>query len=61
MTKRADLVRELELAGFRRSKAGQTQSHDKFRKDGYKPIAVPRHREINEITAEAIRRQAGLR
>lgn len=57
MTKRRDLVRELEVAGFRQT--GGTK-HGKFRR-GNVTVMVPRHSEIADQLAEAIRRQAGLR
>lgn len=60
MTKRRDLVRELEQAGFVQVRSGSTASHDKFHR-GDLSVAVPRHREIRDRTADVIRRQAGLR
>lgn len=58
MTKKRDLERELILAGWVKLK-GVGSAHDKFRK-GSKVIVVPRHRELNDITAEAIRKEAGI-
>lgn len=55
MTKRRDLIRELKLAGF--SDVGGTK-HGKFRKGN---VTVPRHSEIKNQMADAIRRQAGLK
>ena len=60
MTKKRDLHRELERAGFMLL-AHRKGPHDKFFKPGMRPIAVPRHNEIDEHTADAIRKQAGLR
>lgn len=60
MTKRRDLVRELERAGFVQVKSGSTADHDKFRRDGA-TVSVPRHRELKDRTADGIRKQAGLR
>lgn len=57
MTKRRDLIRELKLAGF--SDVGGTK-HGKFRK-GNVTVTVPRHSEIKNQMADAIRRQAGLK
>ena len=57
MTKRRDLIRELEAAGFRETKGTK---HGKFRK-GNVTVMVPRHPEIKDQTAEGIRKQAGLR
>ena len=60
MTKRRDLVRELERAGFEQVKSGSSADHDKFRREGV-TVAVPRHTEIKNHTANVIRKQAGLR
>lgn len=57
MTKRRDLVRELEDAGFVEKEGTK---HGKYRK-GKVTVMVPRHREIPDQMAEAIRREAGLR
>lgn len=57
MTKRRDLVNELLAAGW--IEIGGAK-HDKFRK-GNKTVMVPRHSEIKNSLASAIRRQAGLR
>lgn len=59
MTKRRDLVRELERAGYVRVKSGSTASHDKFRRGG-RAVMVPRHAEIKDRMADIIRRQADL-
>lgn len=58
MTKKRDLERELERAGWKRIEPGA--NHDKFRK-GTTVIPVPRHREIPDRMANAILREAGLR
>ena len=57
MTKRRVLIRELLDDGWTMSEGA---NHTKFRK-GNKTVVVPRHNEIKESTADAIRRQAGLR
>ena len=57
MTKRRDLIRELEAAGFRQT--GGTK-HGKYRK-GNITVTVLRHSEIKDRLADVIRRQAGLR
>ncbi len=57
MTKRRVLIRELEAAGFRH--VGGTK-HGKYRK-GSLVVMVPRHSEIKDKMADAIRKQAGLR
>lgn len=55
--KRRDLVVELVSNGFW-SKGGT--NHELFT-DGNVTVAVPRHREINELTARKILKDAGLR
>ena len=57
MTKRRDLIRELEAAGFRETRGTK---HGKYRK-GSITVMVPRHSEIKDQLAEAIRKEAGLR
>lgn len=57
MVKRRDLVCELLEAGFRSN--GGT-NHEVFTKPGFRTV-VPRHREISELTANQIRKQAGLK
>lgn len=60
MTKKRDLERELARAGW--SKAAKKRGpHDKFTKEGRRSVSVPRHREIDEDTADEIRKQAGLK
>ena len=59
MTKRRDLVAALEKAGFARRQSGRTSNHDVFVRGDTK-VAVPRHRELNNITAREIARKAGL-
>lgn len=57
MTKRKALIRELERAGF--CESGGTK-HGKYKK-GHITVTVPRHTEIGNQLANAIRKQAGLR
>lgn len=57
MTKRRDLVKILLRAGFV-SKGGT--KHEKFEK-GSIAVRVKRHREIDDVTAKRILRDAGLR
>ena len=57
MTKRRDLVKALEDAGYM-SDGGA--NHEKFKKDGV-VVLLPRHREIPDETAKRILRQAGIR
>lgn len=60
MTKKRSLESELEEAGWTKVKR-KKGPHDKFTKPGMRSVSVPRHREIDDDTAEAIRKQAGLR
>jgi mRNA interferase HicA len=57
MVKRRDLIKELELDGFKNMGGA---SHDNYEK-GLIKVPVPRHREILDTTANQICRQAGLR
>ena len=59
MPKKRDLEKELIEAGWTKVKR-KNGPHDKFVKPGLRSISVPRHVEIDEITALAIRKQAGL-
>jgi len=52
-----DLEKQLKQAGWVQTEGG---SHSKWKKEG-KAVSVPRHREINEITAQAILKQTGLK
>lgn len=56
--KRRDLIKKLETAGYRIDRDGD---HTIYEKEGCRPVQVPKHREINENTARAILRAAGLR
>lgn len=57
--KRRDLVRMLEIAGYRVVR--DDGSHTIYEKPGRRPVQVPRHRELNELTAKAILKTAGLK
>lgn len=57
--KRRDLIKKLESAGFR--KARDDGDHTIYEKPGYPPASVPRHRELNEYTAQGILKGAGLK
>ena len=56
--KRRDLIKKLEAAGY---KADRDGDHTIYEKEGARPVQVPNHREINEYTARAILRAAGLK
>ena len=57
--KRRDLVKALEEAGFR--KLRDEGDHTIFFKPGCPLASVPRHRELNELTAKGILRAARLK
>ncbi len=59
MVKIRDLIKRLEAAGYRKLREGS--DHTIYGKEDSRRISVPRHREINENTAEAILKQAGLK
>lgn len=56
--KRRDLIKKLEDAGFRFKEHGG--NHDTYKRGG-DTEQVPRHTEINEITAKKILRKWGLK
>lgn len=56
--KRRDLIKLLEAAGYSAERNGD---HTIYEKPGSRPVQVPRHREINENTARAILKAAGLK
>lgn len=55
--KRRDLIKKLEAVGFRFKEHGG--NHDTYKR-GSDIEQVPRHREINEITAKRILKKWGL-
>lgn len=56
--KRRDLIKKLEDAGFRFKEHGG--NHDIYQR-GSDTEVIPRHKEINEITAKGILRKRGLK
>ena len=54
-----DLIKKLESAGYRIDR--DDGNHTVYEKKGERPVQVPRHREINENTAKAILKAAGLK
>jgi mRNA interferase HicA len=56
--KRRDLVKKLEAAGYHEDR--NDGGHSIYEKAGGRPIQVPNHREINENTARAILKAAGI-
>ena len=57
--KRRGLVRRLETAGYK--VARDNGNHTIYAKPGGRSVQVPRHREINENTADAVLKAAGLK
>jgi predicted RNA binding protein YcfA (HicA-like mRNA interferase family) len=56
--KRRDLIRKLETAGYRLDRTGD---HAIYEKEGRRPVQVPHHAEINEMTARKILEAAGVK
>jgi len=56
--KRRDLIKKLETAGYSLNRIGD---HAIYEKEGGRPVQVPNHTEINENTAKAILKAAGLK
>ena len=57
--KRRELIKKLESNGYRLDR--DDGNHSIYEKDGCRPVQVPRHREINENTARAILKAAGIK
>jgi predicted RNA binding protein YcfA (HicA-like mRNA interferase family) len=57
--KRRDLVKILTEAGYREIR--NDGGHAIYEKQRSRPVQVPNHREINENTANAILKAAGLK
>ena len=57
--KRRDLIKRLEAIGYRKER--DTGDHTVYARAGFRPIPVPRHSEVNEQTAKAILKAAGLK
>lgn len=57
--KHRDLVNALEAAGY--TLARDDGDHAIYTKPGCRPVQVPRHREVNEYTAKAILKAAGVK
>ena len=55
--KRRDLIKRLEAAGYKLDRNGD---HSIYEKPGCRPVQVPKHRELNEFTAQKILKDAGL-
>lgn len=57
MTKRREIIRMLERAGFKPAKGA---NHEKFIHPDGREVCVPRHREIAFYTVRGIMKQAGI-
>lgn len=57
--KRRDLIKKLETAGYKLDR--EDGDHSIYEKNNSRPVQVPRHREINEYTAKAILKAAGVK
>lgn len=57
--KRRDLIKKLEDAGYKIAR--DDGDHSIYAKPGCRSVQVPRHREVNEMTAKAILKAAGLK
>lgn len=55
--KRRELIKKLTAAGYRLNRTGD---HAIYEKEGSRPVQVPNHREIKEILANKILKDAGL-
>lgn len=56
--KRRDLIKKLQAAGYQEDR--NDGGHAIYEKKNCRPVQVPNHRELNENTARAILRAAGL-
>jgi len=55
--KQRDLIKKIEAAGYRRDRSKKHQAYEKI---GCRPVFIPNHKEINEVTAQEILKAAGL-
>jgi len=56
--KRRDLIKKLEQNGFKKIREGD---HSVYKAPSKRAVQVPRHNEINEVTAQQILKDAGLK
>ena len=56
--KRRDLVKLLEQHGYKLDRVGD---HAIYEKEGSRPVQVPNHREIKEVLAYKILKDAGIK
>lgn len=57
--KRRDLLKLLKAAGFHEIR--DDGDHTIYKKDGCRSVQIPRHKELNELTAKSILKAAGLK
>ena len=57
--KRRDLVKKLLAAGYKLER--DSGDHTIYAKPGSRSVQVPRHKELNELTAKAILKVAGVK
>ena len=57
--KRKDLLRKLKEAGFHEVRDDGDRTI--YKKEGFRAVQIPRHKEINEYTAKGILKAAGLK
>lgn len=57
--KRRDLVKLLSQTGFKLER--DDGDYSIYKKPGSRSVQVPRHRELNELTAKAILKAAGVK
>ena len=57
--KRRDIIKKLSAAGYQETR--NDGGHAIYEKNGSRTVQVPNHREINENTANAILKVAGLK
>ena len=55
--KHRELVKKLEDEGYKLDRTGK---HGIYEKDGCQPIQVPNHREIKDVLAKKILKDAGV-
>lgn len=56
--KRRELIKKLRENGYALDR--DDGDHSVYEKEGSRPVQVPRHKEINEYTAEKILKDAGI-
>lgn len=57
--KRRDLLKKLKAADFYMVR--DDDDHTIYKKDGWRSVQIPRHRELNELTAQSILKVTGLK